>query len=106
MSHASPNFSEFKRLASHGNVVPAYRTIVADLLSPVSAFLSLSPQRARGANLHPHSLLLERVEGGECLSRYAFSGVDPFQVVSCRGDRITVRRGESVASISDRHSVS
>ena len=93
MMNASPNFTEFKRLATQGNVVPVYRTIVADLLSPVSAFLSLSPQHGRGANLHPHSFLLESVEGGERVGRYTFFGVDPFQIVSCRGDRITVQRG-------------
>jgi anthranilate synthase component 1 len=102
MSNASPSFSEFKKLARHGNVVPVYRTIVADLLSPVSAFLSLSPQHGRDANLHAHSFLLESVEGGERVGRYTFFGVDPFQIVSCHGDRITVRRGETVAAVSDR----
>ena len=102
MTNSLPNFAEFKRLATQGNVVPVYRTIVADLLSPVSAFLSLSPQRGRDRN--SHSFLLESVEGGERVGRYTFFGVDPFQIVSCRGDRITVQRGESVASISDRRS--
>src|SRR5208282_5654912 len=94
MTNSLPNFAEFKRLASQGNVVPVYRTMVADLLSPVSAFLNLSAQHGRRANLHPHSFLLESVEGGERVGRYTFFGVDPFQIVSCRGDRITVRRGE------------
>jgi anthranilate synthase component 1 len=102
MTNSLPNFAEFKRLAAHGNVVPVYRTIVADLLSPVSAFLSLSPQHGRDANQHPHSFLLESVEGGERVGRYTFFGVDPFQIVFCRGDRITVQRGESVASTFDR----
>src|SRR5208283_3773297 len=102
MTNSLPNFTKFKRLAAHGNVVPVYRTIVADLLSPVSAFLSLSPQHGRGANSHPHSFLLESVEGGERVGRYTFFGVDPFQIVSCRGDRITVRRGEAVAAVYDR----
>ena len=86
MTNSLPNFAEFKRLAGHGNVVPVYRTIVADLLSPVSAFLSLSPQHGRESNSHPHSFLLESVEGGERVGRYTFFGVDPFQIVSCRGD--------------------
>src|SRR5271157_2531662 len=102
MTNSLPSFAEFKRLAGHGNVVPVYRTIVADLLSPVSAFLSLSPQHGREANSHPHSFLLESVEGGERLGRYTFFGVDPFQIVSCRGDRLTVRCGEAVAAVSDR----
>src|SRR5271169_4771178 len=104
MTNALPNFAEFKRLADRGNVVPVYRTIVADLLSPVSAFLSLSPQHGRDSNLHPHSFLLESVEGGERVGRYTFFGVDPFQTVSCRGDKITVQRANPVASISDRSS--
>jgi len=99
MSDSLPNFSEFKRLASHGNVVPVYRTIIADLLSPVSAFLGLSPQHGRESNLHPHSFLLESVEGGERVGRYTFFGVDPFQIVSCRGDRITVRHGDAEVAV-------
>ena len=105
MSDSLPSFAEFKRLASRGNVVPVYRTVVADLLSPVSAFLSLSPQHGREANSHPHSFLLESVEGGERVGRYTFFGVDPFQIVSCRGDRITLARGEIVAAVSDRRDV-
>ncbi len=30
------------------------------------------------------------------MERYTFFGVDPFQVVSCRGDRITLERGSSL----------
>ncbi len=94
MSDSLPSFAEFKKLAGRGNVVPVYRTIVADLLSPVSAFLRLSPQHGREGNRHPYSFLLESVEGGERVGRYTFFGVDPFQIVSCRGDRITVQHGE------------
>jgi anthranilate synthase component 1 len=49
MLEVSPNFAEFQRLARKGNVVPVYRAIVADLLSPVSAFLKLAPQAPVGA---------------------------------------------------------
>src|SRR5579863_8670492 len=93
MSNAAPNFAEFKRLATQGNVVPVYRTIVADLLSPVSAFLKISPQHGREQKANSHSFLLESVEGGERIGRYTFFGVDPFQIVSCRGHKITLQRG-------------
>jgi anthranilate synthase component 1 len=93
MRDANPSFAEFRRLARRGNVVPVYRTIVADLLSPVSAFLSLSPQHGRATDSHSHSFLLESVEGGERVGRYTFFGIDPFQIVSSRGDCITLRRG-------------
>lgn len=95
MTFPQPNFAEFKRLAQHGNVVPVYRTIVADLLSPVSAYLKLAPASARSAAAHPYSFLLESVEGGEHVGRYTFFGVDPFQIVSCRGRQITLERGSS-----------
>ncbi len=93
MNICQPNFAEFQRLARRGNVVPVYRAIVADLLSPVAAYLKLTPQTARAAAAHPYSFLLESVEGGEHVGRYTFFGVDPFQVVTCRGNQITVERG-------------
>src|SRR3972149_2154177 len=88
-----PSFADFRRLARRGNVVPVFRTVVADLLSPVAAFLKLAPQTGSEVKKHPHSFLLESVEGGEHVGRYTFFGVDPFQVVSCRGDHITLMRG-------------
>ena len=93
MPAATPSFSEFRRLAGRGNVVPVYTTIVADLLSPVSAFLRLAPQTESRSKAGPYQFLLESVEGGEHLGRYTFFGVDPFQVISCRGDRITLAQG-------------
>lgn len=93
MLDTQPTFLEFQRLARQGNVVPVYRTVVADLLSPVSAFLKLAPKAARSAGAHPYQFLLESVEGGERIGRYTFLGIDPFQVVRCRAGRITVRRG-------------
>lgn len=107
MLDASPSFAEFERLAHQGNVVPVYRTVVADLLSPVSAFLKLAPQsvattsaRARPDSKRSYSFLLESVEGGERVGRYTFFGKDPFQIVSCRGNRITLVRGSRAANES------
>ena len=93
MLSASPSFTEFRRLCRRGNVIPVCRAIVADLLSPVAAFLRVAPQAEGGAQTRPYSFLLESVEGGEHVVRYTFFGVDPFQVVSCRGQRITLSRG-------------
>jgi len=98
MNTTIPNYTEFRRLARQGTVVPVYRTVVADLLSPVSAFLKLAPQAFRGPrpsgreNSH-HCFLLESVEGGERVGRYTYFGVDPFQIVTCRGNQITLVRG-------------
>ncbi|MGH9448248.1 MAG: anthranilate synthase component I family protein, partial [Terriglobia bacterium] len=53
--------------------------------------MRIAPQHASGKS-DPYSFLLESVEGGERVGRYTFFGVRPFQVVSCRGARIAVRR--------------
>ncbi|MBI4570569.1 MAG: chorismate-binding protein, partial [Chloroflexi bacterium] len=68
-----PSLDEARRLATHGNIVPVYREVPADLETPVSAFLKI----ARGK----HSFLLESVEGGERLARYSFLGTEPYRVL-------------------------
>jgi anthranilate synthase component 1 len=73
----SPTLEEIKSRRNEGNLVPIYREIVADLETPVSAFLKIS----RGGR----SFLLESVEGGQWLARYSFIGTDPYQVVSSSG---------------------
>jgi anthranilate synthase component 1 len=92
MPDTLPNFTEFRRLASHGNVVPVYRAVLADLLSPVSAFLRISSQRGSERRPNFFSFLLESVEGGERVGRYTFFGVNPFQVIVSRGTKITLHR--------------
>ena len=70
-----PSLEEVEKLAAsrEGNLVPIYRSINADLETPVSAYLKV----ARG----PYSYLLESVEGGERLGRYTFIGTEPYKVV-------------------------
>ena len=68
-----PSLEQVKDLAGQGNLVPVYRSINADLETPVSAYLKV----ARG----PYSYLLESVEGGERLGRYSFIGTEPYKVV-------------------------
>ncbi len=85
-------FEEFRDLAQRGTFVPVYKEIVADLLTPVSAFLKVAE--------HAHySFLLESVEGGEHVGRYSFLGKDPFLIVRSRGGKTIVdRSGETTAS--------
>ena len=64
-----PSLEEVIKLKEHGNLVPIYREIKADLETPVSAFLKV----ARGS----YSFLLESVERGEQLGRYSFIGTEP-----------------------------
>ncbi len=68
-----PSLEEVRKLRSEGNVIPVYKSIVADFLTPVSAFLKLQ----EGCR---YAFLLESVEGGEQLARYSFLGRDPFLI--------------------------
>jgi anthranilate synthase component 1 len=69
-----PTLAEVKKHKGDGNLVPVYREIVADLETPVSAFLKVN----RGG----YSFLLESVEGGQQLARYSFIGTDPYRVLT------------------------
>ncbi len=81
-----PSIEEFKALAKKGNPVPVYRQLLADALTPVSAFQAL----AGGGDF---AFLLESVEGGEKVGRYSFLGADP--VLTFRADlgSVEVTRG-------------
>ena len=72
-----------KQGATH---VPVVRTVAADLLTPVSAFLKIAAKE-------PESFLLESVEGGEHVGRYSYLGVRPLKVVIPVVDGVEVRRG-------------
>ncbi|MFC1963951.1 anthranilate synthase component I [Chloroflexota bacterium] len=69
-----PTLPEVKKFRGKGNLVPVYREIVADLETPVSAFMKVS----QGG----YSFLLESVEGGQRLARYSFIGTDPYRVLT------------------------
>ena len=82
-------FEEFEREAARGNVVPVVRTVLADLQTPVGAFMRV----AGGAR---YAFMLESVEGGERIARYTFIGANPEMVVRGRGDTTFVeQRGET-----------
>ncbi|MFZ1918200.1 MAG: anthranilate synthase component I family protein [Terriglobales bacterium] len=79
-----PDFKEFSRLAGTATLVPVAKSISADLLTPVSAFLAVAVDE-------PDAFLLESVDRGEKIGRYTFLGVRPFLRLESRGDEITIR---------------
>jgi len=80
------SFAEFSALATQGTFVPVCKEIMADLLTPVSAFLKI-------AEHSDYAFLLESVEGGEHVGRYSFLGKDPFLVLRADLDgRTTIDR--------------
>ncbi len=80
------SFDEFKELARRGTFVPVCKEIVADLLTPVSAFLKIAEHA-------DYAFLLESVEGGEHVARYSFLGKDPFLILRARDGGTTIDRG-------------
>ncbi len=82
-----PSFERFKELSQQGNMIPVYRVIMADLETPVSAFIKLAED-------DPRAFLLESVEHGEKLGRYSFIGVHPSNVFVCRDKTLTEWAGE------------
>src|SRR5438270_13958228 len=84
-----PQFKEFQDLTRTATLVPVVKTVMADLLTPVSAFLSISAGEQE-------AFLLESVEGGERIGRYTFLGVRPYMVLESRLEQITIRRGRNI----------
>src|SRR6267142_4052929 len=78
-------YEEFEREAGQGNVVPVVRTVMADLQTPVGAFMRI-------AGDSPYAFLLESVEGGERIARYSFLGAEPEMIVRGRGMQTIVER--------------
>ncbi|MBV8629355.1 MAG: anthranilate synthase component I [Silvibacterium sp.] len=78
-----PSRSEFLRLARSHTLVPLYRTLTADLETPVTAFLRLAADE-------PECFILESVEGGENLGRYTFIGIQPYRKLVSRGRSVEI----------------
>ena len=83
------SFEEFTELARRGTFVPVCKEIVADLLTPVSAFLKIAEEA-------DYAFLLESVEGGEHVGRYSFLGKDPFLILRSAQGRTTIERAGQV----------
>ena len=74
-----PSFSEFMGMAKKGNLIPVYQEFLADLETPVSAYLKIRDSS--------FSYLLESADGGERWGRYSFIGHRPYlTAVSRNGD--------------------
>ena len=85
----SPGWPEFYEKTKKGNLIPVYREILADLETPVSAFLKIDNGE--------YSFLLESVEGSEQIARYSFLGSNPLCAFICKGNKVTLvqQKGKS-----------
>ena len=85
MNAIPPTQAHFRSSYDAGRGTLVWTTGVADLETPVGAFLKLAHGR-------PNSFLLESIEGGSARSRYSIIGMDPDLVWRCRGGRAEVNR--------------
>lgn len=81
--HHRPSLEEFLKLAEQASVVPVYRQLTGDTLTPVTAFCKVQEG--------DWSFLLESVVGGERLGRYSFLGSGPFLRFQAHGQHVQVQ---------------
>ena len=77
-----PTLEDFRQKARHGNLIPVYKTILADMETPVSAFYKIEDD--------DYAFLLESVEGGENLARYSFLGTNPSMLFQSKNDQVKI----------------
>ena len=82
---ARPSADEFAAAYARGEAQVVWTSLVADLETPVSAYLKLGDGR-------PYSFLLESVEGGAIRGRYSIIGAKPDLVWRARGERAEINR--------------
>ncbi|MBI1313861.1 anthranilate synthase component I [bacterium] len=82
-----PDFSTFQDLAQHADLVPVYRQLTSDTLTPVEAYCTLQHG--------DYSFLFESVVGGERVGRFSFLGADPFLRIDAYGRRVVVTEGDT-----------
>ena len=80
----TPHYKNFLELSGKATLIPVAKTLSADLLTPVGAFLSIAARQK-------YAFLLESVEGGEKIGRYTFLGAQPRKVITARGKDIEIR---------------
>ena len=90
-----PTLEDFKEKAKEGNLIPVYKEILADMETPVSAFLKMDDGK--------YSYLLESVVGGEKWARYSFLGSSPSVIIKGKRNKVEIiRNGEKETSSFDK----
>jgi anthranilate synthase component 1 len=93
MTETKPSLQDFKRLARTYNVIPVFKEIVVDRVTPVTVYEQLHREE-------PYSFLLESVEGGDRLGRYSFVGQRPEATFVSKGRQVIYRQGGTKRSWS------
>ena len=80
-----PSFTEFKKLAKRGTLIPVYKEFLSDTETPVTLFAKLASSKKQ-------AFLLESTEVAEKIGRYSFVGVDPYGVAELQNEAMTFNR--------------
>lgn len=78
-----PDYNRFLSLTSKGNLIPVYKEILADMETPVSAYLKI---------FRKPSFLLESVEGGEKWGRYSILSASIEKIIRFNGGNVEIVR--------------
>src|SRR4030042_6827411 len=82
-----PSLSDFKQLATRGNLIPIFEEVHFDWETPLSAFRKIDDGK--------FSFLLESAEGGEKWGRYSFLGSGPSHLFRTKGEEFEIlKNGE------------
>jgi len=81
-----PDYKEFLRLSRDASLIPVVKSVSADLLTPVSAFLAIAEKEL-------YAFLLESNERGEQIGRYTFLGTRPYMRVRAQAGEVEIERG-------------
>jgi anthranilate synthase component 1 len=85
-----PDFNEFKEKTKDGNLIPVYKEILADIETPLSAFLKLKDKTG---------FLFESVVGGEKWARYSFIGSNPSLTIEGKAQNLLIKRGTQIEKV-------
>ncbi len=85
-------FKEFKDLGTRFRTVPVCQRILADLLTPVAAWLRLTEKADYG-------FILESVEKGSQYARYSFLGVNPKLILTKKNGKTTINNSGNATEI-------
>ena len=95
MKRYTPDFDAFQQLSGNADLVPVYRQLVSDTLTPVSAYCRIQQGEC--------GFLFESVVGGERIGRYSFLGSAPFLQIDAFGNRVvtTTPEGSETREVAD-----
>ena len=88
-----PSLSQFKKMTPQGNLIPVYGEFLADMETPVSAYLKIKDKES--------SYLLESADGGTSWGRYSFIGYKPRLVVRFKNEQMEISRDGKIETLNN-----